>query len=84
MTSEQAACVTIRNTIESTSGSIIESEENHTKTTTQDKRNSVFPLLSKSIDPCNMAIRNPYFSIMWRGDGSPLRDNDCIWMEFCL
>ena len=84
MTSEEAADVTIRNTIGSTSGSVIENEENHTETTTQDERNSIFPLLSKSIYPRNTAIRNPYLSIMWRGDGSLLCHNDCIWMEFCL
>ena len=84
MTSGQAAGVTIRNSIESTSGSIIDSEENHTETTTQDERNSVFPLLSKSTYPRNAAIRKLYLSIMWRCDGSPLCDNDCVWMEFCL
>ena len=84
MTSEQAAGVTIRNTIGSTSGSIIDSEENHTETATQNERNSVFPLLSKSLYPRNTAIRKLYLSIMWRGDGSPLCDNDCVWMEFCL
>ena len=40
--------ITIRNTIQSTSGSIIDYEENQTKVATHDEKNLVFPLLSKT------------------------------------
>ena len=43
-----SAGITIRNTIESSSGSIIDYEENETKVAIHDEKNLVFPLLSKT------------------------------------
>ena len=85
-TTDQAPTMNIRATIGSTSASIVEEDK---KEPDSDKRDSVFPLLSKIINLllhklCSYLLIESRFSPVWRFDGSSLRDYYCLRMDFCF